>query len=242
MKRLDAKQKLMRANDHVAECMRQCFVAHEVLAINIISSPGSGKTSLLEKTLERLPEDWTATVVTGDIATDNDAARLLAYGHPVEQITTDGACHLDASIVAKRVCPDCLVGSGTCKPRFDLLLIENVGNLVCPAGFDLGENAKVVLISVAEGEDKPLKYPSALIKSELLVLNKVDLLPHVNFDVDRFRQYAHRVNPKIEILEMSCTTGRGIDEWLKWLDNKRTEIREKAANLPLPDDCAEKDC
>jgi hydrogenase nickel incorporation protein HypB len=240
MKRLDAKKKLTRANDHVAECMRQCFVANDILAINIISSPGSGKTSLLENTLERLPESWTATVVTGDIATDNDAARLLAYGHPVEQITTDGACHLDASMVAKRVCPDCLAGSGSCIPRFDLLLIENVGNLVCPAGFDLGENAKVVLISVTEGEDKPLKYPAALIKSELLVLNKIDLLPHVNFDVDRFRQYAQRVHPGIEILELSCTTGEGIDGWLKWLDTKRTEIRKKARKVPPPEDCVER--
>ena len=237
MKRVDAKHKLMHANDHVAECMRQCFVANEVLAINIISSPGSGKTSLLERTLERLPEDWTATVVTGDIATDNDAARLLAYGHPVEQITTDGACHLDASMVAKRVCPDCMEGSGVCKPRFDLLLIENVGNLVCPAGFDLGENAKVVLISVAEGDDKPLKYPSALIKSELLLLNKIDLLPHVNFDKDKFRQHAQRVHPGIEILELSCTTGEGIDGWLKWLDGKRSQIRKNISKSPLPDEC-----
>jgi hydrogenase nickel incorporation protein HypB len=230
MKRLDAHKKLTQSNDRIADCLRECFIANEVLALNIISSPGSGKTSLLEQTLERLPDDWTAAVVTGDIATDNDAARLVAYGHPVEQIITDGGCHLNAQMVAKKLCPTCLHGNIGCSPLFDLLLIENVGNLVCPAGLDLGESAKVVLISVTEGDDKPLKYPTALIKSELLVLNKIDLIPYCNFNLDSFRKYVRQVNPGIRVIELSCETGQGIDEWMEWLSQRRDAVKKKAAS------------
>jgi hydrogenase nickel incorporation protein HypB len=237
MTRLNMKKKLTEANDRIARGLRERLQARDVLALNIISSPGSGKTSLLEKTLAVLPEEWRASVVTGDIATDNDARRLIGFGYPVAQITTGGACHLDARMVARHVCPGGFDESGewkargVWKPDFDILFIENVGNLVCPAGFDLGETAKVVVISTAEGDDKPLKYPTAFIKSELVVLNKIDLLPHVNFDVRRFRRYAEQVHPGIGIVELSCKTGEGVDEWMAWLRDRKESLRRSVARV-----------
>jgi hydrogenase nickel incorporation protein HypB len=153
-------------------------------------------------------------VLTGDIQTENDARRLQQYGFPARQITTGGACHLDARMIDRHLADWDLA-------RLDLLLIENVGNLVCPSSYDLGEHAKVVLLSVAEGEDKPLKYPSMFSKSELMVLNKIDLLPYVNFDLSLARENARRVHPGMEIIELSCTTGQGLERWMDWLKIRR---------------------
>jgi hydrogenase nickel incorporation protein HypB len=165
---------------------------------------------LLERALERFPRDLRVAVVTGDIQTDNDARRLARYGFPVRQITTAGACHLDARMIEKSIQEFDLA-------RLDLLLIENVGNLVCPTSYDLGEECKVVVLSVTEGEDKPLKYPGAFFRSSLMVLNKIDLLPYVPFAIQAARDNARHINPAIEILQTSCTSGIGLDEWTSWI-------------------------
>ena len=171
----------------------------------------------LEKTLERFPKDARVAVLTGDIQTDNDARRLARFGFPARQITTAGACHLDARMV-ERALADWSLES------LDLLVIENVGNLVCPSSYDLGEAAKIVILSVTEGEDKPLKYPSIFAKAELLILNKIDLLSYVAFDMTRAREFARQIHPGMEILEVSCTTGQGLDQWIQWLEKRRGAV------------------
>lgn len=221
MTEVTLQKKVLNENDRIAAELRARFREHDVLCLNLISSPGAGKTSLLERTLERMPRDTRVAVLTGDIQTDNDAARLARFGFPVRQITTGGTCHLDARMIERALAEWPL-------ERLDLLLIENVGNLVCPSSYDLGEAAKIVVLSTAEGEEKPLKYPSIFLKAELLVLNKMDLLPHVPFAPERARENARRVNPQIEIVEVSCTTGRGLPEWEKWLGRKREAARALA--------------
>ena len=210
MSRLPLEKKVLSENDRIAARLRQRFIERQILCLNLISSPGAGKTSLLECTLERFSPSERVALLTGDIQTDNDARRLARFGFPVKQITTGGTCHLDARMI-ERALADWPLES------LDMLLIENVGNLVCPSSYDLGEAAKVVVLSVAEGDDKPLKYPAIFFKSELLVLNKTDLLPYVSFDLGKARAYALQVNPRIEIMEVSCKTGAGLDEWMKWL-------------------------
>ncbi|MBZ5597477.1 MAG: hydrogenase nickel incorporation protein HypB [Acidobacteriia bacterium] len=218
MNRVPLEQKVLSENDRIAAELRAHFQAHGTLCLNLISSPGSGKTSLLECTLESMPRDRRVAVLTGDIQTDNDAARLKRFGFPVKQITTGGTCHLDARMIERHL-------AGWSLPSIDLLFIENVGNLVCPSSYDLGEAAKVVVLSVTEGEDKPLKYPSIFLKSELLVLNKIDLLPYVPFDMNAAVENARRVHPGIEILKVSCLTGKGLHDWLTWLDHRRRAIK-----------------
>lgn len=211
MTRVPIERKVLNENDRLAAELRQGFQRHGTLCVNLISAPGSGKTALLERTLASFEPSRRVAVLTGDIQTDNDAQRLARYGFPVRQITTGGACHLDARMVTRALAewqPD----------SFDLLLIENVGNLVCPTSYDLGEEARVVLLSVTEGEDKPLKYPATFNRADLVVLNKVDLLPYVPFRIDLAREYVRRVQPDIEIVEVSCTTGVGLDMWRQWLD------------------------
>jgi hydrogenase nickel incorporation protein HypB len=214
MDRLPLEKKILSENDRVAAHLRQRFQEHDILCLNLISSPGSGKTSLLEKTLEALPHDERVAVLTGDIQTENDAARLKRFGFPVKQITTGGTCHLDARMIERHLADWNL-------RDIDLLFIENVGNLVCPSSYDLGEVAKIVLLSVTEGEDKPLKYPSIFFKSALLVLTKTDLLPYVPFDVAEAEKNARRVHPGMEIMRVSCMTGDGLQNWLAWLDHNR---------------------
>jgi len=216
MDRIPLERKVLSENDQRAARLRECFREHGILCVNLISSPGAGKTTLLERTLGQLPEEARVAVLTGDIQTDNDARRLARFGFPARQITTGGACHLDASMVERALADWQL-------EKLDLLIIENVGNLVCPASYDLGEAAKIVLLSVPEGEDKPLKYPAIFRKSELLVLNKIDLLPYVPFDMARAREHARSIHPGMEILEVSCTTGEGLDQWMRWI-KKRGEI------------------
>jgi hydrogenase nickel incorporation protein HypB len=210
MKRIALEGKVLGENDRIAAELRQAFRAHGILCLNFISSPGSGKTSLLERTLEGFAAGTRVALLTGDIQTDNDARRLARFGFPVRQITTAGACHLDARMVERHLREWDLA-------RLDLLLIENVGNLVCPTSYDLGEEAKIVVLSVTEGEDKPLKYPGIFRKAELMILNKTDLLPYVPFRVETARENARGINPRIEILELSCQTGAGLDAWRRWL-------------------------
>jgi hydrogenase nickel incorporation protein HypB len=217
------EKKVLSANDQIAERLRDAFRATGTLVVNLISSPGSGKTMLLEKTLEMLPAGTKAAVLTGDIQTDNDARRLARYGYPVRQITTVGACHLDARMVENHL--TAWIGE-----PLDLLLIENVGNLVCPTSYDLGEDAKIVVLSVTEGEDKPLKYPGIFRKAELMVLNKVDLLPYVPFDPTLAMENARRIHPDIEIIETSCTTKVGLDQWLAWLTGRAMRKAEEVGH------------
>jgi hydrogenase nickel incorporation protein HypB len=214
MNRVPLEGKVLNENARLAEELRERFRQHQVLAVNLVSSPGSGKTTLLEKTLESFPSTTRVALLTGDLQTENDANRLKRYGFPVKQITTGGTCHLDARMIEKHIADWDL-------ENLDLLIIENVGNLVCPSSYDLGEAAKIVLLSVTEGEDKPLKYPSIFFKSELMVLTKTDLLPYVPFDVPTAVTNARRVHPEMEVVKVSCLTGNGMREWLKWLEQRR---------------------
>lgn len=214
--------KILKENDRIAAELRARFQEHGILCLNLVSSPGAGKTSLLERTLESFAPGERVAVLTGDIQTDNDAVRLARAGFPVQQITTGGTCHLDARMIEKALAAWNL-------EELDLLLIENVGNLVCPSNYDLGEAAKVVVLSVAEGEDKPLKYPAMFFRSELLILNKVDLLPHVPFDLRQARANAQRVHPGMEILEVSSLTGEGLPRWRDWLQARRAALRRSLA-------------
>jgi hydrogenase nickel incorporation protein HypB len=226
MSRVSVKRKVLRENDRIAEELRARFRARNVLTLNLISSPGAGKTSLLEQTLRRFPAGRKTAVLTGDIETDNDAKRLEPFGFPVKQITTGGSCHLDAQMVERGL-------SSLGAEDVDVLFIENIGNLVCPASFDLGEACKIVVLSVAEGDDKPLKYPATFVRSALVVINKTDLLPYVSFDMSRARGNARRVHPGVDIIEVSCTTGQGIDEWLRWIEKRLAAARKTA---PAPKD------
>jgi|SRR5579863_5559002 len=222
MERVLLERKVLSENDRIAAELRARFQEHGVLCLNIISSPGSGKTSLLERTLELLPRNERVAVLTGDIQTDNDAARLRRFHFPVKQITTGGTCHLDARMIERHL-------SDWRIEDLDLLLIENVGNLVCPSSYDLGEAAKIVLLSVTEGEDKPLKYPSIFFKSDLLILTKTDLLPYVPFNIEAGAENARRVHPGMEIVKVSSLTGSGLDEWLNWLAQRRKTVRSLSA-------------
>lgn len=213
MNRVPLEKRVLSENDRIAAGLRARFEQHGILCLNLLSSPGSGKTSLLERTLQSFPSSRRVAVLTGDIQTDNDAQRLMRFGFPARQITTGGTCHLEAHMVERALNEWDLAG-------LDLLLIENVGNLVCPASYDLGEAAKVVLMSVTEGDDKPLKYPAMFFRAELLVINKLDLLPYVPFNLDRAKENARRIHPEIEIQEVSCLTGQGLDQWLGWIDSR----------------------
>ncbi len=201
---------ILAKNDGYASNNRSFLAEHGIFALNLVSSPGSGKTTLLVKTIEALNGSVPLAVIEGDQQTDNDAARIRATGAVALQINTGKGCHLDAYMVGKAMHQLGLQDDS-------LLLIENVGNLVCPAGFDLGEAHKVVIFSVTEGEDKPLKYPDMFRASDLMLLNKCDLLPHLTFDADLAVANARRVNPDIKVIRISATSGEGVDEWLDWI-------------------------
>jgi hydrogenase nickel incorporation protein HypB len=204
------EQDILGKNNEYAHTNRRYFTDNGVLTLNLVSSPGSGKTSLLVRTLTDLKDEFTLSVIEGDQETANDADRIRATGVPALQINTGKGCHLDAHMVGRAL--------DQLKPaQGSLLFIENVGNLVCPAAFDLGEAHKVAILSVTEGEDKPIKYPDMFHASQLLLLNKIDLLPYLNFDVAKCIEYARRVNPHIQVLQVSATTGQGMQEWYQWL-------------------------
>jgi hydrogenase nickel incorporation protein HypB len=204
------EQELLAKNQHLAERNRGWFASRQILALNLMSSPGSGKTTLLERTIRDVAGELVIEVIEGDQATLNDANRIRATGCKVVQINTGSGCHLDADMLAR--------GLATLAPHDGcVLMIENVGNLVCPALFDLGERAKVVILSVTEGEDKPIKYPHMFQASRVMLLNKIDLLPHLRFDVERCIAYARQINPHIEVFQVSAETGEGMPAWYGWL-------------------------
>jgi hydrogenase nickel incorporation protein HypB len=217
---VDVEARLLEKNDAIADQNRAWFAGREILALNLVSSPGAGKTTLLERTIRDLRPEMAISVIEGDQATANDGERIRAAGAPAVQVNTGTGCHLEADMVMRAV--------RELKPAAaSLLLIENVGNLVCPALFDLGEHAKVVVLSVTEGEDKPLKYPHMFLAAELMIINKIDLLPHVDFDLSLAVGYARDVNPQIEVLSLSARTGQGLDGWYEWL--RRESAGMKAA-------------
>ena len=201
---------ILAKNDHLAAGNRAFFQEKGIFVLNLVSSPGSGKTAILERTLRDLKEKISFAVIEGDQQTDNDAVRISATGAPVHQVNTGAGCHLDAHMV-------CHAMDHFHMDAVDILMIENVGNLVCPASFDLGEHHKVVVLSVTEGEDKPLKYPTMFHNSDVMLLNKIDLLPHVDFDAEKCKASARRINPGILIFEVSIKTGEGMDAWYEWL-------------------------
>jgi hydrogenase nickel incorporation protein HypB len=207
------QEKVLSANDQVAAATRGWLTARGTFSVNLISSPGSGKTTLLERTIDALKPDLRLAVVAGDVQTRNDAERLIRHGVPVEAIETGGGCHLDARQVAAAL--ERLSPAAT-----ELLFIENVGNLVCPSSFDLGESMKVVLMSVTEGEDKPLKYPAAFQKASVLVMTKVDLVPHLEFSIETAIENAHSINPSLELFQTSSYTGEGLEAWTGWLSDQ----------------------
>jgi hydrogenase nickel incorporation protein HypB len=204
------EREVLAKNNLLAERNRGWLAGRRVLALNLVSSPGAGKTTLLERTIRELKGELSLCVIEGDQESDHDAQRIKTAGCRVVQINTGTGCHLDAAMVARGL-EQLDPAAGT------LLFIENVGNLVCPALFDLGERAKVLIVSVTEGEDKPLKYPHMFRASELLILNKIDLLPHLTFDVDRFLENARLVNPALRILRVSAAHDEGLDDWYRWL-------------------------
>lgn len=204
------ERKVLEKNDQLAAENRDALTRLGIFTINLVSSPGAGKTTLLERTLAALDGRVRVSVVEGDVQTDIDAQRVARYGVPVVQIVTNGGCHLEARLVRDALEQIDLTAT-------DLLVIENVGNLVCPANFDLGEDLKVVVLSVTEGDDKPLKYPAMFQRASVLVINKVDLVPYVDADVSAIRRHARLANPDLQIFETSCRTGEGIAEWAGWL-------------------------
>jgi hydrogenase nickel incorporation protein HypB len=213
-RRLHLEQAVLAKNNRLAERNRGWLAGRGIVACNLMSSPGAGKTTLLERTIRDLSTEFTLCVIEGDQETVHDAERIRATGCRVVQINTGSGCHLDAEMLAQ--------GLRTLDPPLgSLLMIENVGNLVCPALFDLGEHAKVVIMSITEGEDKPLKYPHMFRAGQVMVLNKVDLLPYVQFDTDRCLAYARQVNPHLRILQVSATRGDGLDAWYAWLREQR---------------------
>lgn len=208
---ITVERKVLEKNDEIARRNRAMFSQRHLFVINLVSSPGSGKTSILERTLEYFNKRVKVAVIEGDVQTDIDAQRIARYDAPVVQIVTNGGCHLDAKLVEDALGSLDLNG-------VKLLIVENVGNLVCPSNYDLGEAMKVVVASTTEGDDKPLKYPPMFQNASVLIINKVDLLPYVNCDLNVLRNNALKINPSLKVFETSCTTKSGIAEWCSWLE------------------------
>lgn len=207
------KQNLLAANNNKAQELRNLLKSKNIIMLNLISSPGSGKTSLLEKTISIIKNKYRIAIIEGDVETDRDAKRLDKFGVPIALINTCGSCHLESVSIEKAL-------SAFDLNNLDLILVENVGNLVCPAEFDIGEIAKIAILSTPEGDDKILKYPLLFQEAELVILNKIDLIEFVNFNQTNFYNDLHKINSKINTIELSCKTGVGIDNWLKWLSQK----------------------
>ncbi|HGE73111.1 TPA: hydrogenase accessory protein HypB [Candidatus Poribacteria bacterium] len=212
-------ENILKANDRIAEQNRNFFKSKGVLTINVMSGPGTGKTSLIEKTINDMSDNINIAVIEGDIQTTYDADRIAKTGAQVVQINTGGACHLDANMISQslnQIDLDCV----------DLLIIENVGNLVCPAEFKLGEDFNIALLSITEGDDKPFKYPLIFNVSHLLLINKIDLLPYIDCDIKKIKDGALRINSDLEVLEISCKTGEGLDKWYDWLLKKLENFKK----------------
>ena len=210
---------VLEANDKLASNLRKKFAEHHILVLNLISSPGAGKTSVLERTLADLASEFRMAVIEGDLQTDNDARRVAATGAKAVQINTEGGCHLDSNMIMEAL-------EAFDLQDIDILFIENVGNLVCPVEFDCGEDAKIALLSVTEGDDKPEKYPQLFHLAQAMLLNKVDLLPYVSFDIDTAIHHARHTNAELAIFQVSCRTGEGLQGWYDWL---RAEVKKKQA-------------
>ncbi len=208
--KITLNEDVLSDNNSAASFLREQFRKSETLVINLMSSPGAGKTTLLERTIQELANDFRIGVIEGDLATEIDADRIRAAGARAVQINTNGGCHLDARMVAKTI-PDFNL------EEIDILFIENVGNLVCPSGYDLGQKHKVAILSVPEGNDKIPKYPVMFRRTELVLLNKVDLLPYLNFDVDTAIKDLNGINPYSKLMSVSATTGEGIEAWVSWV-------------------------
>lgn len=211
---------ILEANEKLAADIRNMLAAHGVLALNLISSPGAGKTTLLEDTLRDLKSEFKMAVIEGDLQTDNDARRVAATGAQAVQINTEGGCHLNSNLVMEALKNIEIDG-------LDILFIENVGNLVCPVEFDCGEDAKIAILSVAEGDDKPEKYPLLFHLAKAMLLNKIDLLPYVDFDLERARRFASKLNAGLAVFEVSARTGQGMEAWYDWLRAQR-ELKKSA--------------
>ena len=204
------ERKVLEKNDEIARHNRELFADHGIFVLNMVSSPGAGKTSILERTLEELRDKLRIAVIEGDVQTDLDARRVAKYNVPAVQIVTRGGCHLEANLVREAM--------GSLKLNaIDLLIIENVGNLVCPSNYDLGEAMKVVVASTTEGDDKPLKYPAMFHNASVLIINKIDLLPYLPCSLAALKDNALRINPSLTVFEMSCTTKQGLEAWCEWL-------------------------
>lgn len=210
---IQLEQDILLQNQLLAERVRGFLEAKNILALNLVSSPGSGKTALLEKTLLRISDKIPCYVIEGDQQTSRDAQRIAATGVPVVQVNTGKGCHLDSEMVHRAIRQLDPVNNS-------ILFIENVGNLVCPSLFDLGESKRVVIMSVTEGEDKPIKYPDMFHSSQLCLFNKVDLLPYLEFDLEKARQYARQINPALECMDVSATREEGLDAWINWLERQ----------------------
>ena len=210
MPKITIAQNILAANDTTAQDVQQLLATHGIRTINLMSSPGAGKTTLLERTIERLRGQLEIGVIEGDIETGNDAERIEAAGAETVQINTRGACHLEAHMVRDALEEINLTG-------MRLLFIENIGNLVCPAAWNLGEDIRIVMVSTAEGDDKPAKYPQMFAVSQVMVVNKIDLLPYVDYALEKVRRQALAINPNLRIFEVSCRTGEGLDAWCEWL-------------------------
>ena len=220
---------LLAANQHQAEHNREHFDAWDLLCINVMSSPGAGKTSLLERSLAALATDLSMAVLEGDMTTQLDAQRLEAVGVPVVPITTGRACHLDASMVSGGMK---LLRQRLDPAALDLLWVENVGNLVCPAEFEVGEHRKVALLSVTEGDDKPLKYPVMFREADCVLITKTDLLPYLPVEIERIEAHIRQVNPRCTVLRVSATSGEGLDEWHCWVHQQLADQRQSRAAAP----------
>lgn len=220
--KISVVKNILEANQRIAEENRRRFAEKQLLVINLMSSPGAGKTSLLERTILSLKDEWRIGVVEGDIQSTYDAERISQTGAPVVQINTGGACHLDSNMIQEAL-------KNLEIERLDLLFIENVGNLVCPAEFNLGEDFKAMILSVAEGDDKPLKYPLMFHESTVLLINKIDLLPFCDCNLDLIEERALKINPRLNIFRVSCRTGEGLDQWSGWLQQQIRQRKKKGS-------------
>ena len=228
-KLVQIERNILSKNNGYAENNRQWLDSNCLLALNLVSSPGAGKTTLLVETLKSLKHQIPVTVIEGDQQTDNDADRIRQIDVPAIQINTGKGCHLDAHMIGHALQEVTLPAGG-------VVLIENVGNLVCPAAFDLGEASKVVILSVTEGEDKPIKYPDMFAVADLLIVSKIDLLPHVDFDVDQAVEYARCVNPDIEELKLSAKTGEGLQIWKNWIIDRTESLTAQSTPVSVTED------
>ncbi|MGB9664780.1 MAG: hydrogenase nickel incorporation protein HypB [Ignavibacteria bacterium] len=210
---ITVERKILEKNDQIAQKNRAKFKSKNLFVMNFVSSPGSGKTSLIEKTIEHSKSKFTIGVIEGDVQTSLDAERVNKFNVPVVQIVTNGGCHLEANLVRDAF-------QNIENEDFEVLIIENVGNLVCPSNYDLGEDIKVVILSTTEGDDKPLKYPAMFRNASVLIINKIDLIPYVNCNIDEMKNNALSINPNLKIFEVSCKTNQGIDEWVNWIGER----------------------